>query len=133
GRARENSRIVKCTTNVRQVMMSMLYYAQDYKVIPGAYWQGNQPNIRNLDWSGKNNQNYSPALFPHPIYASVLAEYLFTLDRILECPTGRRPNTLFDYTMVIRAAGARPDLEWKMKYPVQPGVAATAWAYFQSI
>jgi prepilin-type N-terminal cleavage/methylation domain-containing protein len=131
GRARENSRMVKCSSNIRQVMTSMLYYAHDYKVIPGAYWQG----ARNLDWCGKNNQNYiaSPTSYPHPIYASVLADYLCVQDRILECPTGRRPNTLFDYTMLIRAAGARPDLEWKMKYPVQPQAGNSAWAYFPAL
>jgi len=131
GRARENSRMVKCSSNIRQVMMGMLYYAHDYKTIPGGYYQG----PRNLDWSGRNNQNYmsAPANYPHPIYASVLADYLSLVDRILECPTGRRPNTLYDYTMEIRVAGARPDLEWKMRYPTQPQSAASPFAYFSAL
>lgn len=129
GKARENSKSLKCGSNIRQVMLSMMYYANDYKVIPGSVWQG----PRNLDWSGKNNQNYSAALYRHPIYASVLADYLTTLDNILECPTGRRPNQLFDYTMLIRAAGAQPALEWRMRYPTRPSSAASPTAFFQSI
>jgi prepilin-type N-terminal cleavage/methylation domain-containing protein/prepilin-type processing-associated H-X9-DG protein len=118
--ARESARMVICTSNQRQVVTAMIAYAGDQKQIPGSYWQG----PRNLDWSGRNNVQYTqaPQNFPHPLYASPMLEYLMTVDRILECPTGKRKNRWFDYTMLIRMAGARLDLSWMMDYPLRPEV-----------
>ena len=94
-------------------------YAGDFKVIPGTYWQG----VRNLDWAGRVNQSYisAPANWRHPFDTSVLSSYVSTVDRILECPTAkRRANLWFDYTMMIRFAGARLDLPWDVLYPPNP-------------
>lgn len=123
-KSREAARTVVCTSNVRQLTLAMQNYAADQKVIPGAYWQG----PLNLDWCGKNNQNYiaNPTAYAHPLAASVLAEYLEKTDRIMECPSAKRAaNNLYDYTMIIRLAGARVDLEWRMIYPGNPLLAAT--------
>ena len=119
GRARENARGTVCTSNVRQLSLAMVMYAGDFKVIPGTYYQG----VRNLDWAGRVNQAYlsAPGNYRHPFETSVLAPYLSTVDRIMECPTAkRRANTWFDYTMIIRMAGARIDLPWDMYYPTNP-------------
>lgn len=128
-KAREAGRMVICLSNQRQIALSMFTYAADYKVIPGAYWQGPQ----NLDWSGKNNANYAanPTRYRHPLQASVLREYLETVDKILECPTSKRiGNNLFDYTMLIRMAGARTDVGWKVSYPLNPQTTNSRRAYF---
>lgn len=130
GKAREAGRFVVCRSNIRQVGLSMFTYAADYKVIPGAYWQGPQ----NLDWCGRNNTRYTsnPTLWRHPIMTSVLRDYM-TTDVTFICPTGKRPNQWFDYTMIIRLAGAKVDAPWHMSYPERPNVANSPRVYFQSI
>jgi prepilin-type N-terminal cleavage/methylation domain-containing protein/prepilin-type processing-associated H-X9-DG protein len=118
-KGRENARAAVCTSNVRQLCTGFVMYAQDFKVIPGTYWQG----PRNLDWAGRVNATFiaNPAVFRHPFETSVLAPYMQTVDRIMECPTAkRRANTWFDYTMIIRMAGAKLDLQWTMLYPSAP-------------
>lgn len=129
--ARESARAVICTSNQRQLIMGMITYAGDYRRIPGSYHQGPQ----NLEWSGRMNAVYTqaPQNFPHPIHASPMAEYLSTLDRIMECPTGKRQNDLFDYTMVIRMAGAQIDLPWMARYPLRPEVPNSETRFFQSL
>ncbi len=123
GKSREAGRAVVCLSNVRQIQACMLFYAGDYRCIPGAYWQG----AINQDWSGRNNARYTgaPATFRHPIETSVLRDYLAS-DAILTCPTGKRRNRWFDYTMIIRMAGARPDVPWRVSYmaPLAPGAPA---------
>ena len=119
GKGRENARAAVCTSNVRQLCTGIVMYAQDFKRIPGTYWQGPQ----NLDWAGRINVAFTsnPTAFRHPFETSVLAPYMQTQDRIMECPTAkRRANTWFDYTMIIRLAGAKLDLQWSMHYPPSP-------------
>ncbi|MCC6322247.1 MAG: DUF1559 domain-containing protein [Phycisphaerales bacterium] len=123
-KSREAARTVVCTSNMRQLILAMHNYAADHKVIPGAYWQG----AINLDWCGKNNQNYiaNPTSFKHPLEASVLREYLEKTDKIMECPSAQRlANNLYDYTAIIRMAGARVDLQWRMLYPGRPELPLT--------
>jgi prepilin-type processing-associated H-X9-DG protein len=132
GKARETSRSVVCLSNQRQLGTAMFQYAGDYKVIPGAYWQG----ARNLDWCGKNNVKYTsaPQNYRHPLETSVLREYFASIDKIMECPTGKRlANTIFDYTMLIRMAGARTDLIWQASYPVQPQLTTSERRWFQAL
>lgn len=130
-RAREAGRAVVCRSNIRQIGTGFFSYANDYKAIPGAYWQGPQ----NLDWCGKNNATYiaNPAGWRHPLMTSVLKEYLGSTDAILICPTGKRRNNLFDYTMPIRFAGARLDLPWQVSYPDFPAQPTSARSYFPGI
>ncbi|MFN7020266.1 MAG: type II secretion system protein [Phycisphaerales bacterium] len=118
-KSREAARTVICTSNVRQLILAKHNYAADYKVIPGAYRQG----AINLDWCGKNNTVYinNPTAFKHPLAASVLNEFLEKTDKVMECPSARRlANNLYDYTMIIRMAGARLDLRWRVLYPERP-------------
>lgn len=132
GKARETSRQAVCMSNVRQIMVGFHAYANDYKVIPGAYWQG----PIDLDWVGRNNALYAanPTLYTHPFQTSVLREYLQTADKIMECPSARREaNRFFDYTMIIRMAGARIDLEWKVSYPERPEQANSVRRFFQGV
>ncbi|MBU0640329.1 MAG: DUF1559 domain-containing protein [Planctomycetes bacterium] len=119
GQARERGRAVTCLSNIKQVALAFFLYAEDFGVIPGTYWQG----PINLDWSGRMNQRYldEPERYEHPIHASVLRTYVSTIDKILECPTAQREaNALYDYTVIIRMAGAQPDLPWIMTYPENP-------------
>jgi prepilin-type N-terminal cleavage/methylation domain-containing protein/prepilin-type processing-associated H-X9-DG protein len=126
GKARETSRSVVCLSNQRQLTTGMFEYAHDYKYVPGTYWQG----PINLDWSGRNNARYlnSPVgEYSHPIQTSVLYEYVSQLDKIMECPTGKRhANPYYDYTMIIRLAGAKTDLAWRMTYPTHPEQGAAS-------
>jgi prepilin-type N-terminal cleavage/methylation domain-containing protein/prepilin-type processing-associated H-X9-DG protein len=118
GLAREAARAAVCLSNMRQVTMGTFTYANDYKVIPGTYWQG----PLNLDWCGRNNVGPpNPMTLRHPMLSSPLAPYLEEVDHILECPTAKREaNAIFDYTMIIRMAGARTDLEWQAAYHKNP-------------
>ena len=118
-KARENGRATVCTANVRQLVTGMTMYAQDFKCMPGTYWQG----AINLDWAGRRNVAYlsNPTAYRHPFETSVLAPYLQTLDKILECPTAKRQaNNFFDYTMVIRFAGLKLDCPFDLLYPSKP-------------
>jgi prepilin-type N-terminal cleavage/methylation domain-containing protein len=120
-KSREAGRTVVCTSNVRQIMIAFSTYASDYKVIPGSYWQG----PINLDWSGRENAVYvaNPAGYQKPFQSSVLYDYVSTAEKILECPSAKREaNQYFDYTMIIRFAGARLDLDWKMAYTANPAL-----------
>lgn len=130
--AREQGRAVVCLSNLKQVTTTFFLYAEDYKYIPGAYWQG----PINLDWSGRNNVEFrnNPGKYKHPLETSVLRRYLSNLDKLLECPTARREaNTLFDYTMIIRMAGARTDLPWFMTYPTDPTRSIQSAKRFQAL
>ena len=118
--AREQSREVVCLSNVKQIVQGFFMYAEEYRgYIPGTYWQG----PINSEWSGRMNAEYleNPEAYSHPFEASVLRHHLSYQDDIFECPTGRREaNTFFDYTVIIRMAGARTDLLWEMFYPTNP-------------
>lgn len=131
-KAREAARFTICAANVRQIVLGFSTYANDYKVIPGSYWQGPQ----NMDWCGQNNAIYTanPNAYKHPFKTSVLNDYLSDADKIMECPAAKRDaNAVFDYTMVIRFAGARTDLAWRMNYPVNPENSSSARKNFPAI
>jgi prepilin-type N-terminal cleavage/methylation domain-containing protein len=126
-KARESARTTVCEINLKQIITGFTNYAADYKVIPGTIHQGRDLGVdprRDLDWSGRHNTNYlnAPAgTYTHPLQASVLYEYLSGADKIMECPTAKREaNKFYDYTMIIRFAGARLDLDWQMTYPLHP-------------
>lgn len=132
GSARETARATICRSNVRQIVLAFTAYAGDYKVIPGTYWQGPV----NLDWSGRRNVAYmdNPTAYKHPFETSVLYEYLSGADRVLECPAARREsNSFFDYTCVIRMAGARLDLSWRVNYPERPELSNSPRKEFRAI
>ncbi len=119
GKAREQARATVCLSNVKQVTLACFLYAYDNRYIPGTYWQG----PINLDWAGRSNAVYlaNPAQYSHPLQTSVLRHYLHTIDKILECPTAKRAaNKWFDYTVIIRMAGAQTDRRWYMTYPKNP-------------
>jgi prepilin-type processing-associated H-X9-DG protein len=131
---------ISCLSNIRQISGAFFNYSIDNKSIPGAYWQGEPgagayPNAPvNLDWGGVNNQLYvsNPKAYSHPYLTSVLKKY-FATDRILTCPLAARPNGFYDYTMVIRLAGAKTNLRWSMSYPVNPANPSSPRKYFQAI
>jgi hypothetical protein len=131
-RAREAGRTAVCMQNVRQIMVGMTGYAADYRSFPGTYYQG----PINLDWAGRQNQLYqsNPGGYLHPFQTSVLRDYLDVADKIMECPSAKRQaNQFFDYTMLIRMAGARPDLQWIMDYPVRPELPNSARQNFAGL
>lgn len=138
-KAREAARTVVCEANVKQIALGFTSYAADYKTIPGSYWQGaaGTAPIQNLDWSGRNNLTYTSApigTYRHPFETSVLYDYLSGADKIMECPSAKREaNKYYDYTMIIRFAGARLDLDWQMTYPVNPASPAAGTKTFQGI
>lgn len=123
GSARRAAQGTACLSNLRQAATSFLLYAQDNDgTIPGTFWQGSA----NLDWAGANNASYlaNPGRYSHPLESSVLWRYVAAQDRIFECPTVRREaNRWYDYTVVIRMAGARIETPWQMTYPLDPAKA----------
>ena len=131
-KAREQVRATVCLSNVRHVVLGFRLYAEDYGVHPGTYWQG----PIDLDWSGRNNATYlaDPDKYDHPIETSVLRKYISSVDKIFECPTAKRyANTWFDYTVIIRMAGANPDLRWYMTYASDPAHPATSMRRFDAL
>lgn len=131
-KAREQTRATKCLSNLKQLTMAFTQYAMENRVIPGTYWQG----VQNLDWAGRVNARYqaNPAYYGHPIMSSVLRPYVAEVDKILECPTEQRQaNTLFDYCVIIRFAGAKLELPWRMSYPEDPMRPVPTERYFQTL
>lgn len=65
----------------------------------------------------------------------MLYEYVSKIDKIMECPSGKRhANPYYDYTMIIRMAGAKTDLTWRMTYPTRPELgAASPREYFMAL
>lgn len=127
GKARENGRAMVCTSNLKQNMLGFSSYATDYKCIPGTIHQGSI----NLDWSGRNNAIYinNPTQYTHPLQTSVMFDYLSATDKIFECPSARRlANNYYDYTMVMRFAGARLGLDWRVTYPKIPNTPSAGTA-----
>ncbi len=56
------------------------------------------------------------------------------IDRITECPTAQRQaNTKFDYTILARIGGARPDVPWRMMVPDDPTHTTSDFHYMQGI
>jgi prepilin-type processing-associated H-X9-DG protein len=139
-KARASAAQLVCLSNIRQLSVAFFNYSIDNKVIPGDYWQGQPgsgwfPNApTNIDWSGRNNQNYlaNPSAYTHPFQASVLKKYVGT-DKIVTCPTAGRPNGFYDYTMVIRMAGAKTNASGRVSYPLHPELANSPRAYFPAI
>ncbi len=109
-----------CLSNVKQLTHVFFLYAQDNEgMIPGTYWQG----PINLDWGGKQNAAYlaNPTIYRHPMETSPLWKYLGGAEKTLECPTAKRwANLNFDYTVIIRFAGAKTDIVSQMTYPENP-------------
>jgi prepilin-type N-terminal cleavage/methylation domain-containing protein/prepilin-type processing-associated H-X9-DG protein len=132
-RARAQARTVVCVSNIRQTAHAFFLYAEDYGVIPGNVWHGEDLN---LDWCGLANDNYRdhPDWYARPIEASVLWRYLGRVDSVMECPTEQREaNTMFDYCVLSRMAGARTDLPWKMTYPKDPTHPRRSRYYFPAL
>ncbi len=124
-KSREAGRAVVCLSNQRQLSTAFFVYAQSYRVIPGTIWQGS----RNLDWSGRNNIQYTsaPQNYKHPLETSVLRDFLEGSNQVMECPTAKRlANEYFDYTMFMRLAGAKTDLSWKVFYYERPQMGAAS-------
>ncbi|HEY3243218.1 MAG TPA: DUF1559 domain-containing protein [Phycisphaerae bacterium] len=131
-RAREQARATVCLSNMKQVALAFFIYAHEYRYIPGTFWQG----PINLDWCGRDNASYlaNPGLYEHPLQTSVLRPYLHSMHKILECPTAKRQaNHFFDYTVIIRLAGARTDLRWYMTYPQNPTQPTTTRRRFPGL
>jgi prepilin-type N-terminal cleavage/methylation domain-containing protein/prepilin-type processing-associated H-X9-DG protein len=122
-KARLASQSVVCRANLKQISVALYSYGIDNKCLPGSYWNGPQ----NLDWCGRNNAIYlaNPPAYSNPIRSSVLWPYLKT-DKILVCPTAGIPNHFYDYTMVMRMAGAKPSLSHRVSYPIHPEQGASS-------
>jgi len=132
-RARAKARAVVCVSNIKQTGHAFFLYAEDYGVLPGNVWHGEDMN---LDWCGLANDNYQEHedWYEHPIEASVLWFYMGQNDAILECPTEQREsNSMFDYCVLSRMAGARTDLPWKMTYPKDPVHPRRSRYYFPAM
>jgi prepilin-type N-terminal cleavage/methylation domain-containing protein len=132
-KAREAARTTVCGHNVKDIILAFNVYANDFKTIPGIHDHGpaNTFNtIKNLDWIGKNNENYTTdqasgnPLYTHPLQASPMSDYLENADGVFACPTFKRGNNYvkFDYTMVAGMAGAKPDISGlvQVTYPNSP-------------
>lgn len=138
GKAREQGRALVCRSNMRQVAQALLAYSIENRKLPGTYYQGTLAKDSfgrslNLDWCGRNNANFNPSVNKHPLEVSVLRRHLASSDAVLGCPTASRVNRYFDYTMVIRLAGAKTNLPWRVSYPVKPSNSDSPREYFSGI
>ncbi len=121
-KARDAARAVVCLSNIRQIGVGMLNYAQDFGQIPGAKDHGD------LDWSGYSNTkpaDYKPG--DNFVKYGRAYPYVNKTENIYECPLAKRhANQFTDYTFVCGMAGAHTDLQWRMRYPVNPEKGASS-------
>jgi prepilin-type N-terminal cleavage/methylation domain-containing protein len=97
--ARRQAYRVACASNMRQVGMALLAYAQDYRgALPLAAWYlGPEPE----DWIHWQSDR--------DVKQSALWSYLGKTDRVLKCPLGilRPPDQYqYSYAVNVRIAGA---------------------------
>lgn len=124
-RAREASRQAICQSNLRQLLIGFTTYAGDYKVIPGNYYNGQA----DLDWAGRRNASYiaDPTRYAHPFETSPMRDHLDWKTGTFQCPSApHQPDKFFDFSMVVRMAGARLDLQWRETYPAEPQTVGSA-------
>jgi prepilin-type N-terminal cleavage/methylation domain-containing protein/prepilin-type processing-associated H-X9-DG protein len=131
--ARRVAQATICLSNLKQCGQVFLLYSLDHNgATPGTFWQGPQ----NLDWSGHQNVSYtsSPGSFRHPLESSVIWKYMATQDRIFECPQVKRDaNSFYDYTVIIRLAGVRTEMPWRLTYPEHPENAGSGRRAFDML
>lgn len=134
--ARRASQQVVCRSNIRQVGLAAILYAQDHddQVWPVSPEGG--PGIPRIGGAW--------ARLPGPeegtIRPGYLYDYVDNVDEIAECPTNRRANLRddagrnmfggktaldFDYTMVANTQGARLDRHTRMGYITRPDAYPT--------
>lgn len=115
-RAREGSRQLQCKTNIRQLVMGMIYYAADDRrgVFPGT-----ATHSYGLDWIGHNNPpNEDNERKPRN---GLIFKYIETAEAVFECPTEkRRANGFFSYTMPHAMGGARQEINHPMFFRERP-------------
>lgn len=130
-KAREQANTVVCASNLRQLMLAFHLYQHEYGCIPGSYYQG----VIDLDWGGRVNAKYeqNPQAWKHPFDTSVLSPFVAAQDNILECPTGQREaNTWYDFTIVVRMAGAHLDVPWRASWAEVPSDAENTQRFFNN-
>ncbi len=129
GKARELSLQSRCLSNLRQIDVAAITYAQDNK---GYVWE-------RYDWSRLPDpaDPNGPRTVPGHLY-----EYCENVDKVTECPKNQRrrsglqeipvpgqPSLFntgidFDYTMLSRMHGARLGLDLKMGYYRHPAAGS---------
>ena len=116
-RARDAAFNSGCLANQKQLATAFFSYAVDYEVLPGGTDHG--PTF-NLDWSGfANRKGKGWQLGDNPFPWGTLFPYVSGHEAAVECPKAKRlANLYFDYTLVAGLAGARPELNWFVEYPL---------------
>ncbi len=128
-RAREAAQAGGCLSNQKQLAAAFNLYAGDYEVIPGGYNHGGSQ--MKLDWCGYNNPH---PFGTHPFRAGRIFPYVSGSEKSVECPKAKRfANQYFDYTLVAGMAGARPDLQWRVRYPKDPASLSAGYEWFQAM
>lgn len=128
--ARKQTQKIVCRSNMRQIVLAVLLYAQDYN---DQVWPVNLDGGTGIPAVGGA---WARILAPdNTIRPGFLYDYVQTVDKIGECPSNRRATNLtdqgenmfggetaldFDYTMVANTQGARLDRRTKMGYLTTP-------------
>lgn len=125
GNARKVAQKTKCMSNMRQITMASIVYAQNYKdqIWPAAYWADLDGDATTL-----------------PFTPGLLFDYVNYADFVVECPTNKRARVIqgngqngfghsrdlnFDYTMFDEMQGAQLGREIQVAY-VRPNDANTS-------
>jgi len=139
--ARDTAQTVACLSNMRQLGVANLLYAEDHD--GGTMPVGTVPTDRNggnqINWAYtfRNGQRVGPGL---------LMDYMGNATKIVECPKNRRRDPFgiardpdnpsvrsfygggelnFDYTFVAEAQGADQSVEFDVWYFAEPGASGT--------
>lgn len=112
-RARSAAQGTACMSNVRQINLAHLNYANEYGKLCGT-----ATHPRGLDWIGYNNdKDFQKRGVP---YNGLIWPFIKN-DFAFECPTEKRQaNDKFSYTMPHAVGGARIELNWPTFFRTEP-------------
>jgi len=115
GKARESSRELKCTSNLRQLMYAFHMFANEHKGhLPGGHFDRTDSDLEKRDWVFGETPfalTYDPTLIPN---AGTIFRYVQNSRELYRCPSldadgsgAKQSNGMFDYVTFLGFAGAR--------------------------
>ena len=113
-KARESANEISCASNLRQLMMGVLMFANEHKGhLPGGHYDGGNPDTEKRDWvfGGTRVTGINMANVPQE---GTLFRYVNKDYKIYRCPSlspmpgiRRESNGRFDYSIFLSFTGAR--------------------------
>ncbi len=117
--AREQARLVSCTSNIRQLTLAFQMYASEHRVFPGS------SHDFGMDWMGWHNRNkINPTLGGRSPEDGVIYKYMGKMQAAYTCPKDKAPavlpsnlSTWFSYQYNCLLVMSKPETGAGAHYP----------------